>query len=114
MHRSVVATQPQFVMTLVWLIFRVYYADLARAEGMLEMSGLDWSVVRGVMLNNKPGTEQVHIDFENNATGGDWQLPRADYAMTLLDEAENPQMICKALGVGGEKVSKTESSKAAA
>lgn len=111
--RSVVATQPQFAVTLAWLIFRGAYVDLARAEGMVETSDLDWSIVRGTMLNDKSGVGQVHIDFENNATGGDWQLPRADYAMTLLDVAENPQMIHKALGVGGAKVSKTAATQAA-
>jgi hypothetical protein len=55
------------------------------------------------MLTNRPFTGQIHIDFEPNATGGDWTLTRADYAMTLLDVAENPQMIGRALGVCGTK-----------
>jgi putative NADH-flavin reductase len=101
--RSIVATSPKLAIALAWLIFRDPYRDLARAEGMLEVSGLDWSVVRGTMLTDKPFTGQVHIDFEANATGGDWTLTRADYAMTLLDVVENPQMIGKALGVCGAK-----------
>lgn len=101
--RSIAATRPKFVISLVWLIFRKVYADLARAEGMLEVSGLDWSIVRATMLNDKPFSGQVHTDFEPDATGGDWTLSRADYAMTLLDVAENPAMIGKALGVGGAK-----------
>ncbi|MEO8612055.1 MAG: hypothetical protein ABI690_29430 [Chloroflexota bacterium] len=32
--RSMVAIQPQFAVTLAWLIFRANYVDLARAEGM--------------------------------------------------------------------------------
>ncbi len=55
------------------------------------------------MLNDKPFTGKVHTDFEVNATGGDWKLTRADYAMTLLDVAEDPRMIRKAVGVGGAK-----------
>jgi hypothetical protein len=101
--RSIVATRPKLVISLVWLIFREVYADLARTEGMLEVSGLDWSIVRATMLNDKPFSGQVHTDFEPNATGGDWSLTRADYAMTLLDVAENPAMIGKAVGVGGAK-----------
>jgi putative NADH-flavin reductase len=112
--RSVVATQPKFAVTLAWLIFRPNYVDLARAEGMIEVSGLDWSIVRGTMLNDKPGKGAVHIDFEANATGGDWQLSREDYAMTLLDVAENPAMIGKSLGVGGVKESKSATVQAAA
>lgn len=102
--RSVVATQPRVAVGLAWLIFRGPYSDLARAEGMLEMSGLDWSVVRATMLTDKPGTGQVHTDFEANATGGDWSLTRSDYAMTLLDVVENPQLSGKALGVCGAKL----------
>jgi len=101
--RSIVATRPWFALTLAWLVFRAPYADLARTEGMIEVSGLDWSIVRATMLTDKPFTGQVHIDFEPNATGGDWTLTRADYAMTLLDVAENPQMIGRALGVCGTK-----------
>jgi putative NADH-flavin reductase len=101
--RSVVATAPKFAVTMAWLFFRDAYADLARAEGMLEVSGLNWSIVRATMLTDKPYTGQVHIDYEANATGGDWTLTRADYAMTLLDVAENPQMVHKALGVCGAK-----------
>ena len=72
------------------------------------MSGLDWSIVRATMLTDRPFTGQVHIDFEPNATGGDWALTRDDYAMALLDVAENPQMIRKALGVCGAKPLKKE------
>lgn len=106
--RSVPATQPWLAVTLAWLIFRAAYVDLARAEGMFEMSGLDWSIVRATMLTDKPGTGQVHIDFEVNATGGDWSLPRADYAMALLDTVENAHMAGKALGVCGAKPSKKQ------
>lgn len=106
--RSVVATRPKFWVGLAWLVFRAAYADLARAEGALEVSGLDWSIVRATMLTDKPGAGTVHLDFEVNATGGDWTLPRADYAMTLLDIAENPAMIGKAVGVGGAKPSKQD------
>ena len=35
-----------------------------------------------------------------------WTLTRADYAMTLLDVAENAHMFGKALGVGGPKPAK--------
>lgn len=101
--RSVVATKPAWLISLVWLPFRAAYADLARAEGMLEASGLDWTIVRGAMLNDKPAAGQVHVDYEANATGGDWSLTRADYAMSLLDAVEDPTQIHRALGVGGPK-----------
>jgi putative NADH-flavin reductase len=101
--RSVVATRPRLPVLLAWLAFRGIYADLARAEGMLEASGLDWSVVRATMLTDKPFTGGVHTDFEANATGGEMTLARADYAMALLDVVEDPGMAGKAVGVCGEK-----------
>lgn len=101
--RSVVATKPAWLISLVWLPFRAAYADLARAEGMLEASGLDWTIVRGTMLNDKPPAGRVHIDYAPDATGGDWSLTRADYAMSLLDAVEDPTQVHRALGVGGPK-----------
>jgi putative NADH-flavin reductase len=104
--RGVVMTRPRLLVMLNWLLFHKSQADLARAEGMLEGSGLDWSIVRLGILTNKPFTGQVHTDFEANATGGTMTVARADVAMTLLDVVENPQMIGKALGVGGVKAAK--------
>src|SRR5699024_9790674 len=72
--RSVVGTKPKLVLDLVWWRFRQEYADLARAEGMLQASPMDWSIVRATMLRDGPYTGAVHTDFEINATGGDWKL----------------------------------------
>ncbi|MEU4577848.1 NAD(P)H-binding protein [Nonomuraea sp. NPDC023979] len=102
--RSVPATRPRLAVTLAWLIFREAYADLARAEGMLQVSGLDWSIARATMLNDKPPAGRVHVDFEANATGGAAQLSRADYAMALLDTAEDPALIGRALGICGPRL----------
>jgi putative NADH-flavin reductase len=106
--RSVVATRPWLPVTLAWVIFHAAYADLARAEGMIEMSDLDWSIVRATMLTDNPFTGKVHTDFEANATGGSMTLARADYAMTLLDVAADAHMIKKAVGVCGVKESRAE------
>jgi putative NADH-flavin reductase len=99
--RTIVATRPWLAVTLASWIFRNAYADLARSERLVQESGLDWSIVRATMLNDKPFSGQVHTDFAPNPTGGAMQLARADYAMTLLDIAENPQMIGRAIGVNG-------------
>ncbi|WP_327582608.1 NAD(P)H-binding protein [Nonomuraea sp. NBC_00507] len=101
--RSVTATRPRLAVSLAWLFLREAYADLARAEGMLQVSGLDWSIARATMLNDKPPAGRVHIDFEANATGGAMQLSRADYAMALLDTVEDPALIGKALGICGPR-----------
>jgi putative NADH-flavin reductase len=101
--RSIVARKPKLLLDLVWWRFREVYADLARAEGMLEASPLDWSIVRATMLRDGPHTGAVHTDFQLDATGGDWKLARADYAMKLLDVAEDAAMARKAVGVNGAK-----------
>ncbi len=103
--RSVVATRPWLPVTLAWLFFHAAYADLARAEGYLEMSDLDWTVVRATRLVDGPGTGRVHIDFEANATGGEPTLSRDDYAMTLLDAVKDPAMSRTFPGVCGAKAS---------
>lgn len=104
--RTVAMTRPRLLVMLLWLLFHESYADLARAEGMLEVSDLDWSITRIGMLTDKPFIGQVHTDFEANAIDGTMTLTRADCAMTLLDMIENPQMIGKAFGVGGSKPAK--------
>ncbi|MGV9378772.1 NAD(P)-dependent oxidoreductase [Nonomuraea sp. NPDC003707] len=101
--RSVPATRPRLAVALAWLFFREAYVDLARAEGMLQVSGLHWSIARATMLNDKPPSGRVHVDFEANATGGAMQLSRADYAMALLDTVENADLIGKALGICGPR-----------
>jgi putative NADH-flavin reductase len=101
--RSVVATRPRFWVGLAWLWLRGPYADLARAEGILEGGALDWSVVRATMLADGPAKGRVHTDFAADATGGDWRLTRADYARCLLDVVEDAGMVHRAVGVGGPK-----------
>ncbi|TDD12616.1 NAD(P)-dependent oxidoreductase [Nonomuraea diastatica] len=101
--RSVPATRPRFAVGMAWLIFRKAYVDLARAEGMLEISGLDWTVVRATRLVDRPRKGRVHVDFEADATGGEAMLPRADYAMALLDAAEDDAMIGEMPGVCGAR-----------
>ncbi|MET8868091.1 NAD(P)-binding oxidoreductase [Nonomuraea sp. NPDC004580] len=101
--RSVPATRPRLAVTLAWLFFRAAYVDLARAEGMLQVSGLDYTIARATMLNDKPPAGRVHIDFEDDATGGAAQLTRADYAMALLDAAEDAALAGRAMGICGPR-----------
>ncbi len=101
--RSIVGRRPRWLLDLVWWRFREAYADLARAEGMLEASATDWSIVRATMLRDGPADGAVHRDFEADATGGDWRLSRADYATVLLDVLEEDEMVRRAVGVNGAR-----------
>lgn len=101
--RSIVGTRPRLLLDLVWWRFREAYADLARAEGMLEASGTRWSIVRATMLRDGPTQGAAHRDFEADATGGRWTLRRTDYAAVLLDVLQEEAMVGRAVGVGGAR-----------
>jgi putative NADH-flavin reductase len=103
---SIANTRPWLALTLVWVIFREAYIDATRAEGMLQASDLDWTIVRATRLTDQPMTGQVHLSTEPNDPQASWSLARADYAMTLLDTVENPRLISKELGVTTAKGAK--------
>jgi putative NADH-flavin reductase len=110
--RSIRATRPWLAVRLAWLVFRNAYRDLAVAEDLVRASRLEWSIVRATMLTDRPPAGRVHTDEAANATGGDWQLSRADYAMALLDAVENPQLIGRAIGVNGHRAERRPESAA--
>ncbi len=99
--RNVTATKPWIAVAPTKWFFRHVYADLARAERLVRSSGLDWTIVRAVMLTDDPPRGGAHVDQEDDATGGHWKLPRADYARVLLDTALDPATVHQSLGVNG-------------
>lgn len=101
--RNVAATKPWLVVAPTKWFFRHIYADLVRAEQLVRDSGLDWTIVRAVMLTDDPPRGVVHIDQNDNATGGDWKLTRADFARVLLDTALDLDTFHQTLGVNGPK-----------
>ena len=101
--RNVTATKPWLAVAPTKWFFRHIYADLVRTEHLVRDSGLDWTIVRAVMLTDQPPSGVVHIDQNANATGGDWRLPRADFARVLLDTALDPATVHQHLGVNGLK-----------
>lgn len=101
--RNVTATKPWLAVAPTKWFFRHIYTDLVRAEHLVRESGLDWTIVRAVMLTDDPPSGVAHIDQNANATGGDWKLPRADFARVLLDTALDPATVHQHLGVNGLK-----------
>lgn len=101
--RNITATKPWIAVAPTKWMFRHVYADLARAEDVVRSSDLDWTIVRAVMLTDDPPRGRVHTDREANSTGGDWRLPRSDYARVLLDTALNTTTVHQAVGVNGAK-----------
>jgi len=99
--RNLTATKPWVAVAPTKWYFRHIYADLARAEELIRASNMAWTIVRAVMLTDTPPSGRTHIDEAQNSTGGDWKLPRGDYAQVLLEAAMDPETIGKALGVNG-------------
>src|SRR5256885_5699212 len=78
--------------------FGKVYADLARMEGILADSGLDWTAVRPPKLTSKPLTGTYRTAYGQNLRGG-WSVSRADVAHLMLQFLEQPATIKKTVGI---------------
>jgi len=67
------------------LLLRRVYADKNRQEAIIRNSGLDWTIVRPAILNNKPGLGAVRAltDLSNVHGGG---IARQDVAIFVVDQ----------------------------
>lgn len=106
--RNLVATKPWLFVAPTKFAFRHVYADLARAEAIVRGSALAWTIARATRLTDNLPRGSVWTDHESNATGGDWQLPRPDYARALLDLALATSPRCMTIGINGSKPSSTQ------
>lgn len=85
--RNLVATRPWLFVAPTKFAFRHVYTDLTEAEAIVRASTLTWTIARATRLSDGPRRGSVWSDREANATGGDWQLPRQDFAAELLELA---------------------------
>jgi uncharacterized protein YbjT (DUF2867 family) len=78
---------------------RPYYEAKAEADGALETSGLDYTIVRPGGLTDDPGTGRISVGAKVERG----QIPREDVAATLLAVLDTPSTIGKAFDlVGGD------------
>ncbi|MEZ4316690.1 MAG: NAD(P)H-binding protein [Myxococcota bacterium] len=98
--RPVTATRPWFILTLLWLWLRNPYRDLARAEGMLEASRVDWRVVRPPRLLDGPGKGAYTVASHPDEPGSAQDLDRVDLALALVEAAESDTGR-RAIDIGG-------------
>ncbi len=77
------------------LLLRKVYADKNRQEAIIKDSGLDWTIVRPSILNNKPGrgTTKALTDLNDYHGGG---IARADVAKFVLDQVTSDTWLRKA------------------
>lgn len=85
--RPVVARRPRGLLALLWTLFGETYRDMARAEGVLEGSDLDWRVVRPGRLVDGAGAGRYAHDPDPLDARRNRPLARADLALALLDAA---------------------------
>jgi putative NADH-flavin reductase len=76
------------------VLLRNVYADKDRQESIIAQSGLDWVLVRPVILNDKPrrGNIRVLVDL-SGLHGG--TISRADVAAFVIDQLESDALLGK-------------------
>jgi uncharacterized protein YbjT (DUF2867 family) len=77
------------------LLLRKVYADKNRQEAIIKDSGLDWTIVRPSILNNKPGHGAVSTlsDLSGFHGGG---IAREDVAKFVVDQVTSDAWLRKA------------------
>lgn len=85
--------QRVFARPVLWAILKEMYSDLVRMETVVKESGLDWTIVRPPMLNDKPRTGKYRVAV-NKHLPGCWVISRADVADYILTQLTNPDSYC--------------------
>jgi uncharacterized protein YbjT (DUF2867 family) len=85
---GIIATRPYVVASLVRRIFAKPFDDQAAADRVIEASELDWTILRGTRLTERPSTGPGRKSTELFTTGP-YSVPRAVFASALLDLAED-------------------------
>jgi len=74
------------------LLLRHVYADKNRQEAIIRQSGLDWTLVRPAVLNDKPGKGAPRaLEDLSQFHGG--TIARADVAAFIVDELESSKWL---------------------
>lgn len=77
-------------LTLQWLL-RHKYDDMARMEGVIKQSGLQWTIVRPTRLTNGPLTQVYRADASGLVSQGTSSISRpdvADFCLQHLSRSE--------------------------
>lgn len=83
---------------IVRAIFKASYADLARMEDEVRVSGLEWTILRPPRLTDRPRTGHYRIAFNRNLPRGRF-ISRADLADAIVKRIDDPQSRCAAVTV---------------
>lgn len=77
------------------LLLRKVYADKDRQEAIVRASGLDWSLVRPSVLNDKPGRNTLRAITDLRGFHGG-TISRADVANFVLDQVSSEAWLHRA------------------
>jgi uncharacterized protein YbjT (DUF2867 family) len=77
------------------LLLRKVYDDKNRQEGIVRASGLDWVLVRPMVLNDKPPRGQVRAMVDLAGINGG-EIPRADVATFVVEQLTSDEWLRKA------------------
>lgn len=80
-------------------ILPFYYWDKARQEAVIRGSGLDWTIVRPGVLNNRP--PRATVRHGNTIGSFIWtvRISRADVARFMLDQITDPTYMHQSPGI---------------
>jgi putative NADH-flavin reductase len=73
--------------------FRIVFADHHAQEQLLQHSGLDWTVVRPVALNNNEQTGELVVSY--NEAPSPFKMSRKQLAMFMVDNLESDAYLHK-------------------
>jgi len=84
---------------LLRALFRQPYTDLARMEGEMRASGLDWTIVRPPRLTDKPPTGRYRTAINRSVRRG-YTISRADLADAIIALLDDSKALHAAVGIG--------------
>jgi putative NADH-flavin reductase len=92
-------TLPMRLMNRVmWAFIKEVYSDMARMEGVIRTSGLDWTILRPPRLTGKPQTGHYRTAINHGVRGG-YSIGRADLAGAILTLLDDPAAMHAAIGI---------------
>lgn len=88
----------RFATGLANVVLRKHYADIARMEGMLRASTLDWTSVGVPLLNDDPLTGKYRVAVGKEVPKG-LRVSRADAAHCMLDVLDRAELFRQSIAV---------------
>ena len=85
----------RILVSLVRFTMRAVYEEIVSVAEVVRDSGLDWTIVRLTLLNNKPGSGQVKAGYLGKSEVGTW-ISRADIAAFMLKQLQDTRYLRQA------------------